>query len=169
MNDDRPNYSNPYVAWGPMWPFIAPWAEAMRAWTRAMSALVPGAVPDDAWNPYSTGAARSAGWSSTAAAMSPKVSVIVSSQHCTTEVSACVDPGADTMCLTTDPFLETGDEQQAPSRRRVVVACEPGHVRVRVTVPDNLPEGRYTGAIRDADGCRRGELTVQISKPAPAA
>src|SRR5215468_8423285 len=31
MSDNR-CYTNQYTAWGPMWPFIAPWMQAMQTW-----------------------------------------------------------------------------------------------------------------------------------------
>jgi hypothetical protein len=148
MNDNRYNYSNPYTAWGPMGPFIAPWMQAMQAWACAMSAFVPGAAPQGSWGQCAT---------------SPKVSVRVTAQN-PTEVSAWIDPGADGMELTADPLKISGDTV-APLLGPVPIKCECGHVRVSVTVPKGQPAGRYSGAIRDKDGCRRGELTVDISAP----
>jgi hypothetical protein len=149
MDDNRYNYGNPNMAWGPMWPLLAPW---MQAWACAMSSF-PGAAPQGAWGQY---------------AAPSKVSVRVSARH-RTEVAACVEPGADMMQLTADPLKILGDlhqphdEHQAPTLRSVSIDCERGHVRVNVTVPPDQPVGRYSGAIRDANGTQRGELTVDIS------
>jgi len=85
----------------------------------------------------------------------------VSSQY-PTEISACVDPGADAMRLTADG-LKICDGTAAPPLSGVTITCECGHVRVSVTVPKDQPAGRYVGAIKDAAGCQRGELTVEIS------
>lgn len=165
MNDNWPNYSNPYTAWGPMSPFIAPWVQVMQAWARAMSPFVPGAVPPDSCNQYPTYGPTGLAGHSPALATPPRVTVRVSSQHRTAEVSACVDPGADALCLSADALVWAGDRKVAAlPLEPVVVKCDPGHVHVSVTVPDKAPAGHYSGAIRDAAGCRRGVLTVQISK-----
>jgi hypothetical protein len=146
MYDNRYNYSNPNMAWGPMGPFIAPWMQAMQAWMCAMSAFVPGAVPQSPWGQCAT---------------SPAVSVKVSSRY-PTEVSACVDPGADATHLIADALCT--DRADVRPLGGVVITSECGHVRVSVTVPDDQPAGRYRAAIKDTAGCRRGELTVEISK-----
>jgi len=146
MNDNRYSYSNPNTAWGPMGPFIAPWMQAMQAWMCAMSAFVPGAVPQNPWGQCAT---------------SPAVSVKVFSRY-PTEISAYVDPGADAMHLTADAL--STDRADVRPFGGAVITSECGHVRVSVTVPDDQPAGRYRAAIKDAAGCRRGELTVEISK-----
>jgi hypothetical protein len=160
MDNNRYNYRNPQMGWGPMWPFVAPWMQVMQAWTCALSAFAPMA-PQQPWDPYATyGAAGAAA----PAATLPKVSVKVTSQS-PTEVSACVDRGADAMRLTADP-LKTQQEGYAPlPLESIKIVCESGHVRVAVTIPTDQPAGRYTGAIRDGVGNERGELTVTIWNP----
>jgi hypothetical protein len=146
MNDNRYNYNNPNMAWGPMWPFIAPWMQAMQAWTSAMSTFVPGAVPQNPWGQCAT---------------SPTVSMTVSSRF-PTEVSACVDPGVDAMRLSADAL--SMDQADLRLFGGVVITSECGHVRISVRVPNDQPPGRYSAAIKDTAGCRRGELTVEISR-----
>lgn len=161
MNDDRQNYGNWSTAWGPMWLFIAPWMQMMRAWTDVMSTCVPGAAPQDFWSPYARGGA----WGpARPSPTSPKVSVQVSSQR-PIEVILSVAPGADAMTLVADA-LQIDDGSGAPSLVGVTIKCTPGHVRVSVTVPNDQPAGRYSGAIRDAAGMHVGDLTVHVSEPA---
>jgi hypothetical protein len=165
MNDNRYNYGNPGMAYGPMWPLIAPWMQMMQAWTCAMGAFVPGAAAPQPWNAYAT---REREGCAPAVSAVPKVSVRVRSQY-QTEVYACIDAGADAVPLTADP-LETVDVQEYPPLRSVTIKCDAGHVHVQVTVPTDQPAGRYIGAIRDAAGCKRGELTLEIwNPPAPPA
>ena len=153
MNDNRYNYGHPYAAWGPMWPFVAPWMQAMQAWACAMSAFVPGPAPRP-WDPYTTCAAPGP-------ATAPRVSVTVASQS-RAQVSICVDPGADGVALKADP-LSAGDDAVKLPLTGVDIKAECGHVRVAVTVPHGQPAGRYVGTIRDVSGCRRGELIVELS------
>jgi hypothetical protein len=131
-----------------MWPFVAPWVQAMQAWTCAMSG----------WG---------AGWPPSSCPSGPatQVSFKTSSKY-PIEVSACVDPGADAMRLTADPLV--GEKKDAPDLRGITIESQCGHVRICVTIPDDQPAGKYTGAIKDATGCKRGELTIQTSGPATA-
>jgi hypothetical protein len=92
------------------------------------------------------------------------VSVTVASRS-RAQVSVCVDPGADVVALTADP-LNAADDPKKPPLKAVEIKTECGHVRVGVTVPYDQPPGRYVGAIRDASGCRRGELAVEIFEEA---
>jgi hypothetical protein len=160
MDSNRYNYSNPNIACGPMWPLVAPWVQMIQAWTCAMGAFVPGAAPPQPWNPYST---RDSACCAQPAATGPKVSVRVNSQY-PTEVQASIDSGADAMPLTADP-LKASDEEDHPPLRSVAIKCERGHVHVHITVPTDQPAGRYAGAIRDAAGCKRGELALEIGNP----
>lgn len=151
MSDNRCGYggygsSNPYAAWGPMWPFLAPWMQAMQAWSCAMSGFVPAPVAQPSWSECAT---------------VPKVSVKVQSKH-RTEVTVCVDAGADSARLTADP-LKT-QKVDEPWLHDVKIEAECGHVRIVVKVPDDQPAGVYRGMIRDGSGCKRGELIVDISK-----
>jgi hypothetical protein len=156
MSNDPRNYGNWSAAWGPMWPLVAPWAQAMQVWTTAMSAFVPGGAPQGAWNPYAGPAAYPSG-----AATLPAVSVEVSS-HSLTEVTVSVAPGADAGTLAADA-LAIDDGSDAPSLVGTAITGTPGHVRVSVTVPNDQPPGRYGGAIRNAAGMQVGALTVQVS------
>ena len=164
MKDDRQNFGNWSTMWGPMGPLMAPWMQVMQAWTTAMSAFVPGAAAQNPWNPYAGGGVWGSSPSPTAAT-SPKVSVQVSSK-CPTEVIPSMPPGADSMTLAADA-LEIDDGSGAPSLVGVAITCTPGHVRVSVTVPNDQPAGRYSGAIKDAAGMQVGDLTVDVSGPAP--
>jgi hypothetical protein len=149
MSDNRYNYNYQYTPWGPMWPFVAPWVQAMQAWTCAMAAFGSG-MPQRQWDPCAP---------CDAPGRSPRVSVKVSSPY-RTEVSACIDPGAEDCHLTAE--LKTSDTS-VPPLSGISIKKESGHVCVSVTVPTGQPPGRYSGAIRDAAGCRRGELTVEMS------
>lgn len=163
MKDDRQNSGNWSTMFGPMGPLMAPWMQMMQAWTTAMSSFVPGAAPQAAWNPYTWGGAAG-GPHPPGAATSPTVSVQLSS-HRPAEVTFGVAPGADAMTLAADP-LGIDDGSGAPPLVAVAITCTPGHVRVSVTVPNDQPPGRYSGAIRDAAGMQVGDLTVDVSGPA---
>ena len=163
MKDDRQNFGNWSTMFGPMGPLMAPWMQMMQAWTTAMSSFVPGAAQQPAWNPYAWGGAAG-GPHPPGAAASPMVSVQVSS-HCPTEVSLSVAPGADAGTLVADA-LPVDDGSGAPPLVAVAFTCTPGHVRVSVTVPNDQPAGRYSGAVRDAAGMQVGDLTVDVSGPA---
>jgi hypothetical protein len=152
MNDDRYRYNNPYMAWGPMAPLIAPWIQAMQAWACAMSAFVPGAMPRDPWNRYGQ------------CASSPNISVRVTSRY-PTEVTTTLMPGADSMTLAaTDLRIDPPGNAGAPPLR-ADITCERGPIQVIVSVPDDQPPGRYRGAIVNrADGMTVGSLVVEIAK-----
>jgi hypothetical protein len=153
MSDNRCGYgySNPYAAWGPMWPFLAPWMQAMQAWSCAMAGFVPAAsqcAPQPSWNECAT---------------VPKVSVKVQSKHRATDVTVCVDAGADSVQLDVDP-LKISNKAEERWLHGLKVQSECGHVSIVGKVPDDQPEGVYRGVIRDSSGRKRGELTVEISK-----
>lgn len=153
MSDNRCGYgSNPYAAWGPMWPFLAPWMQAMQAWSCAMAGFVPAAsqcAPQPSWSECAT---------------APQVSVKVHSKR-PTEVTVCVDPGADPMRLTADP-LKISNKSEDRWLQEVGIGGDCGHVRIDMNVPDRTPESHYRWIIRDRDGsrCKRGELSVDILK-----
>jgi len=161
MSDDPRNYGNWSAAWGPMWPLVAAWGQAMQAWTTAVSNFVPGGAPQGAWNPYWWAGAAGPASYAPGAATSPTVSVEVSSR-CLTEVTVSVAPGSDAGTLAADA-LAIDDGSDAPALVGTAIACTPGHVRVSVTVPNDQPEGRYSGAVRNAAGMQVGALTVQVS------
>jgi hypothetical protein len=151
MNDDRHYYNNPYTAWGPMAPLIAPWIQAMQAWTCAMAAFAPGAMPRDSWSPFGC------------PTPSPNVSVRVISPY-QTEVTPTLAPGAECMTLSAAElriFDPPPDRVIEPLRATIVPGSRP--VLVTVTVPVDQPPGRYRGSIvNNADGCTVGSLLVQI-------
>ena len=146
MSDNR-CYSNPnpYAGWGPMWPFVAPWMQAMQAWSCAMSGFVPAAAPQPSWSECAT---------------VPKVSVRVTSKK-STEVSACLDAGADTTRLTADP-LKMDNKSDSRWIHDIAIDSECGHVRIAVKIADDQPAGVYHGIVRDPSGWKRGELTVEV-------
>jgi hypothetical protein len=169
MSDDRQNYGGWSTAWGPMSPFLVPWTNAIRMWSEALTMFVPGAGwPQQAWNPgagayappgTAGGAAPFAG-----AAAGPKVSVKVSSQS-PAEVTLNVAPYADRMTLVAGPLNKVGGSDALPLTG-VSLSCEPGHVRVSVTVVTDQPPGRYSGVILNANGNDVvGALTVDIAGP----
>jgi len=152
MSDNRCGYgySNPYAAWGQMWPFLAPWMQAMQAWSCAMAGFVPAAsqcAPQPSWNDCAT---------------VPKVSVNVQGKRCP-KITLCVDAGADTVHLDLDA-LKISNKPEERWLQGIKVQSECGQVSVVGTVPDDQPEGVYRGVIRDSSGRKRGELTVEISK-----
>jgi len=154
MNENRANYNwqNP---WGPMSQLTEQWMMAMRTWTEAWSAFVPGGWPQQPWNP--------AGPCNPNA---PVVSVQVSSPR-PTEVTANLRPGAELMDLVVDALH--GEGPQAPSFElsTVSITRELARMRVNVRVGANVPAGSYRGAIRNrADGCIVGDLTVVITESA---
>ena len=153
MSDNRcggsySSYNNPYTAWGPMWPLLGPWMQAMQTWACAMSGFAPPPVSQPSW---------------TECATVPKVSVKVTSKR-RTEVTACVDAGADNVRLKADP-LKSSTKPDAPWLHDIDVDSECGHVRITVPIPDDaakVEKGMYRGILRDSSGCKRGELTVEI-------
>jgi hypothetical protein len=165
--DDRQKYADGSATWGPLWPFVAPWMQVMRAWIDAMAAAVPGGVPHSPWDAYTPGAAPGTAPSpATAAAppstagVTPVVSVQVSSQS-PIEVIPRLDAGADALTLVADA-LEISDGSGAPSLVNVAIACAPGRVHVSVTIPTDQPAGHYSGRIKAA-GVPVGDLTVKIA------
>jgi hypothetical protein len=154
MNDDRYNCNNPYMAWGPMAPLIAPWIQAMQAWMSAMSAFAPGGMYRAPWNPYAQ------------TTSSPNVSVRVTSRH-PTEVTTTLAPGADAMTLAAAELriVDPLPEHAGAPPLNASITCGPRPIQVSVSVPDAQPPGRYRGAIvNSADGTQVGTLLVQISK-----
>jgi hypothetical protein len=160
MERNRYSYGNPNMAYGPMWPIVAPWMQMMQAWMSVAGAFVPGGYAPQPWNPYAT---RDSSGCADPAPSAPTVSVRVKSEY-PTEVEASIHPGADAMCLKADPLEPTDDEHQ-PALKGVTIKCECGHVRVSLTIATSQPSGRYSGAIRDAGGCKRGDLTVEVWNP----
>jgi hypothetical protein len=160
MNDERHGGSNASNGgfgagpWGAMNP-MAVWMQMMRAWTDSMSSMIPGAngLASDWMSQFMPGAAM---WGGSSARAS--ISVQVSSQY-PVEVKADLDSGAEYSMLTAEPLKMRSDEDATLA---VTLKCTPGLVRIGVTVPNGQAGGRYTGAVNDASGAKRGEITVDI-------
>jgi hypothetical protein len=155
MGEDKTSYSSWSNPWGPMSPLMEQWSVAMRAWTDAWTALIPGARPG-MWPPPMWNMGGMASASSTGP--TPGVSVEVSSKR-PVEVTANLKPGTDLMGkLTADSFV--------PPLQKAAVAIkyQGGHPRVSVTVADEQPAGRYNGVIRGTDGSIAGDVTVVIAE-----
>ena len=165
MSDDRQNTGGWSTAWGPMSPFILPWMNAMRMWTDALTSFAPGAAPQG-WNPVATGyQAGTAGAPFAGAGPAPRVSVRVSSQS-PAEVTLNVAPYADRMTLAAGPLQKIDGPPDALPLTGVSITCEPGHVRVSVTVITDQPPGRYSGVVLNTTGNEIvGSLTVEIAGP----
>ena len=174
MSDDRQNYGGWSTAWGPMSPFVLPWMNAMRMWTDALTMFAPGGGPQQSWNPAATGyqVPNAAGGAApfAGAAPAPRVSVRVSSQS-PAEVTLNVAPYADRMTLVAGPLQKIDGPSDALPLTGVSITCEPGHVRVSVTVITDQPPGRYSGVVMNTTGNEIvGSLTVEIAGPyAPSA
>ena len=173
MTDDRQNFGGWSAAWGPMSPFVLPWMNALRMWTDALTNFVPGGGAQQGWNPVATG--YPAGTASGAAPFAgagpaPRVSVRVSSQS-PAEVTLNVAPYADRMTLVAGPLQKIDGPSDALPLTGVSITCEPGHVRVSVTVITDQPPGRYSGVVMNTTGNEIvGSLTVEIAGPyAPSA
>jgi len=153
MNSERPNYGNLFNPWGPMTPLMEQWSAAVRAWTDAWSAFLPGgrpgAWPSQAWTAAATGYA--------AGTPTPPVSVEVASLR-PTEVTVQLKPGASLTDLVADSFVP-------PLLKGVSVQNKAGRIQVRVSVANEQPAGRYNGVIRAAGGSIVGDLTVVIAEP----
>jgi hypothetical protein len=168
MSDDRQNFGGWSTAWGPMSPFILPWMNAMRMWTDALTMFAPGGG-QQGWNPAATGyqVPNAAGGAApfAGAAPAPRVSVRVSSQS-PAEVTLNVAPYADRMTLVAGPLQKIDGPSDALPLTGVSITCEPGHVRVSVTVITDQPPGRYSGVVLNTTGNEIvGSLTVEIAGP----
>lgn len=142
---------------------MQPWMQMMRLWTDTMTTMMPAAaamMPTNLMSQFMPGAAPFAN-----AYQRAKLSVSVTSEN-PVEVSVDLDPGAEYASLTVDPLARA--ESGAPKIASTSVACDAGRVTLRVTVPKDQPSGRYTGAVLDATGTRRGEVTVVVTERAGA-
>ena len=144
MNDYRGNPCG-YTPFNPFSMLAEQWLMAMRAWTQAWGAMMPGA-----WQSPWTGPGY-------AAQNSTRLTVQVSSKR-PTEVSASIAPGVDVCGLVCDPLHIDGgkDVIAAP-----VINSDQCGVHLTVTIGDQ-PAGRYRGSIRRRDGCVAGEITVNV-------
>lgn len=167
MNDERHGGSNSSNGgfgagpWGAMNPMTA-WMQMMRMWTDSMSSLIPGAngFATDWMTQFMPGAAM---WGGSPARAS--IAVQVSSSY-PVEVRADLDGGAEYSILSAEPLKMRSDEDATLA---VTLRSTPGLVRIGVTVPNGQPGGRYTGAVHDASGAKRGEITVDIESTATRA
>ncbi|MEO5818046.1 MAG: hypothetical protein ABIT20_22445 [Gemmatimonadaceae bacterium] len=164
MNDERQGgngFSNAGFGgpWGAMNPMMAPWMQMMRMWTESMSSFMPGAngMATDLMSQFMPGAAM---WGGASAARA-SIAVQVSSPY-PVEVKADFDTGAEYSLLTADPLQLSGGERASLA---VTLKCAPGLVRIGVTVPSGQAGGRYTGAVNDASGVKRGEITIDVESP----
>jgi hypothetical protein len=144
-------------------PMIAPWMQMMRLWTDSMSSLMPGAngLAADWMSQFMPGAAMWTG----ASVPRASIAVQVSSPY-PVEVRADFDTGADYSILSAEPLRMTSDEDATLA---VTLKCSPGLVRISITVPSGQAGGRYTGAVTDASGVKRGEITVDVESMATKA
>jgi hypothetical protein len=153
--NDKPPFGGGPGPFGPFTPMMAPWVQMMRLWTDTMWAFTGQTGGADWMNQFMPGMAA---W--TGGANRCVVSVQVSSQQ-PAEVTVDLQPGADNLNLTAAPLIHSED-QDVPPLLGTAISCESGHVRVRVTVPNDQPPGSYAGALQDAAGFKRGELRVEI-------
>jgi len=165
MNDERNGGSNSSNGgfgagpWGAMNPMMAPWMQMMRMWTEGMSSFMPGAngLATEWMSQFMPGATMWAGPSARAS-----IAVQVTSPY-PIEVKADFDAGAEYSMLTAEPLRMRSDEDATLA---VTLKCAPGLVRIGVTVPSGQAGGRYSGAVNDASGVKRGEITVDVESTA---
>jgi hypothetical protein len=169
---ERPAYDMWSATWGPMWPFVAPWMQATRAWAAAMSApfggapgMTPGEPPPGF--PYGPGGPWGApawrGPGGTPQAL--QLSVQLSSES-PAEVTVNIAQGVGAAALTADPLRLDDASRDAPPLLGVSIGMAAGQVRVSVTIPTDQPPGRYRGVIRDPSGMPVGDLAVRVTVPA---
>ena len=155
MNNEKPNYGNFFNPWGPAAPMMEQWATAMRAWTEAWSAFIPG-MAQTGWGQQAYGCPPP-GYPAGASSPQP-VSVWVSSQR-PVEVTVNLKPGYSAKDLTADSFVP-------PLVKSISIQRKEGRLHVSVPVANEQAVGRYTGVIRCSDGSIAGDLTVVISDAA---
>lgn len=145
MNDEKWNNGG----YNPMNPFSTlteQWMIAMRAWSQAWSAAMPG-MWQAPWNPAPYGM------------QAPQVTVQVASSR-PSEVRASLAPALDLSALTCDPLCLDGGTASIDAP---VITAEPGGVLLCVKVGDQ-PAGQYRGCIRKRmDGSAAGEVTVKLT------
>lgn len=160
MNEDRPNFGAGYGnnPWGggynnvpnPLSMIMEQCMMAMRMWTQAASAVMPGGFPQPGM--YPSGFNEPAGHS---------VSVKVSASS-PVEVEVALPPGPCFGGLVCDPARAEGftaSQIDAPTVER-----EHGGVRVTVNVAALQAKGRYRALVRrETDGGIAGELIITVS------
>lgn len=168
MDDTKGTQQDWTAGFGPMPPLMAPMLATMKLWTDAVQQFVPGgSAAGRAWMEQMM--ALGAPWWGAGAALAPHLAFEVTSTV-PAEVSATLDPMAYFGPLSVGDVVSAGDAT-APPITGVGITSASGHVIVRVAVPATQPQGRYTAAIQDESGARRGELVVEVKPSAgiPAA
>ena len=168
MNDERQGGNGSSTGgfggpWAAMNPMMGPMLQMMRMWTDSMSSLMPGAngIASEWMNQFMPGAAM---WGGMAGARA-SVAVQVSSPY-PVEVKADFDSGAEYSMLTADALKLSGGDEASLA---VTLKCSPGLVKIGVIVPTGQAGGRYSGAVKDASGVKRGEITVDVESAAAKA
>jgi hypothetical protein len=154
MSDDRGNFPGGFNPANPLAMLTEQWMMAMRPWTQAWSAFVPGMMQQPGMNPFATNANPA-----------PTVSVKISSTS-PVEVTANLYPGLDMAGLVCDPLRAEASAATAAATPidPAEIVRDPGGVRVSVKVASKQPAGRYRGYIRKkADGSVAGDLMVVVS------
>lgn len=135
--------------WNPFTMMAEQWMMAMRAWTQAWSAFMPGMNPQQPWNPMSCAPGPS------------RISVNVASAR-PVEVTANIQPGADMFGLVSEPLRSEG--ANAHTIDPPVITRDAASIRIGLTIAADQPAGRYRGLIRKrSDDCVAGDLTVVVS------
>jgi hypothetical protein len=164
MNKDNTNYNNWSNPWGQAGPMMEQWTAAIRMWTDAWSAFMPGGRPPG-WGPQGpayapfTGAPGFTGYG--AGPGVPPMSVAVTSRR-PVEVIVNLKPGTSTRNLSADSFVPSLPDS-------VALEQKDGRLLVSVTIAEKQASGRYTGVIRSADTSIAGDVTVVISEVAQPA
>jgi len=150
MSDDRGNPGGGFNPWNPMAMATEQWIAAMRMWSQAWSAFIPGSFQQAGFGPFPFGAATA-----------PAVTVKVTCSSAV-EVSVNMYGATDTTDLVSEPLRAEGSSAKPIEAASIV--REPGAIRVSMKVETGQPAGRYRGLIRkETDKSVAGELTVVVS------
>jgi hypothetical protein len=160
MNSDPRNCNDwggggPWGPMGAMGAWMAPWMQMSRIWMDCMRAFVP--MPTDVGG-YGDQWGAAGCSPSGAARRRSRLSVLVSSSRLT-EVVVDIPPGAEST------NLEVGRLRHQDGSAWLEISeirCEEGQLRVRVSVPDEKPAGRYIGEVYDDRCCKCGEIVVRV-------
>jgi len=168
MNDERQGSSGSANGafggpWAAMNPMMGPWMQMMRMWTDSMTSFMPGAngIASEWMSQFMPGAPMWGGMGASRAC----VAVQVASPY-PVEVKADFDSGAEYSVLTADALELAGGGETSLA---ATLTCSPGLVKIGITVPEGQAGGRYSGAVKDASGIKRGEITVDVDAPAARA
>jgi hypothetical protein len=150
MSDERGNFGGGFNPWNPLAFATEQWIMAMRMWSQAWSAYIPGAFQQGGFSPFSFGGMQT-----------PAVKVEVASSG-PVEVALNLYAASSSAELMSEPLRAEGFTAQPIDAASV--GREPGAVRVNVRVTAGQPAGRYRGLIRnETDKSVAGELTVVVS------